>query len=389
MHLPLKFKAAGIAAGIKKNGRKDMAMLVSEVPASAAAVFTVNKMKAAPVIVSRRQCRSGGKMKAVVVNSGNANACTGAAGLKDAESMVEKAAASLGVPPAEVLVCSTGSIGVPLPMDCIMSGIERLADSCSENGLMSAAEAVMTTDTHPKVLAKQLEIDGKQITLTGLAKGAGMIEPHMATMLAFILTDAGCNTSALQSLLEEGVNQSFNRISIDGDQSTNDTVMMLANGAAGNEALDERHPQWSVFAAAVRELMFALAMMIVQDGEGAKKCITVAVRGAASVSDAEKAARAVARSFLVKTGWSGPSSQWGRIMDVLGYCGAAVDPDRVSVAYDDVMAVEKGTVAAGEAALRDVVGKSEFTVTIDLHIGSGHYEIYTCEITEEYVRINQ
>lgn len=386
--LPQGFQAGGIRAGIKNRDVKDMTLIVSDVPAAIAGVFTTNQVCAAPVKFCREQLK-GRAARAIIVNSGNANACTGARGMDDTKRMAQVTADSIGVDVATVFVCSTGSIGVPLPMDVIEAGIRTLSTSVSPKGGRDAAEGIMTTDNHPKHWTVHIQVDGKDVTVAGIAKGAGMIEPNMATMLSFILTDAAVDAQALQRALTVAVNQGFNRITVDGDQSTNDTVLLMANGVAGNHPLDEKHPDWAAFQEALNEIALQLALKIVDDGEGAEKLITVRVKGARSDDEADLAARAIANSFLVKTSWAGAYPNWGRIMDCIGYSRAQVIEDRVDIWYDDLQAASGGIVTGRSLDdLRKIIQKPRFTITVDLHIGPGEAVVYTCEITEEYVRIN-
>ena len=385
--LPKGFSAAGIAAGIKKK-KKDMALIVSDVMAESAAVFTTNQVKAAPVKWDIKVVKHDGA-RAIVMNSGNANACTGAQGMADAEATAALAAGKLGINPLDVFVCSTGTIGKPLPMDKIASGIEALFDEVSPDGGMDAAEAMMTTDLVSKTVMVEIDLDGVPVRITGLAKGSGMIEPNMATMLAFILTDAAVEKHTLQCALRTAADMSFNRITVDGDRSTNDTVICLANGQAGNETITQSSKHWPLFLQTLEKVLFELSMMIVKDGEGATRVITVKVVGAASNGEAEEAARAVANSMLNKTAWAGKRPNWGRIMDAIGYSYAQVQENKVDIDYDDVPAV-RGGMAAGtpEEELVAAVSKDAFTINIDLNLGTGHTVVYTCNCTEDYVRIN-
>lgn len=386
--LPRGFSAAGIAAGIKKKRKKDMALIVSDTSAVTAGVFTTNQIKAAPVKWDIQVVEHDGA-QAIVMNSGNANACTGLQGMDDTEAMAALTAARLGIGPLDVFVCSTGTIGKPLPMDRIAAGIEELSDRLSPDGGMDAAEAMMTTDLVSKTLAVDIELDGKPVRITGLAKGSGMIEPNMATMLAFILTDAAVEKHALQCALRLATDTSFNRISVDGDQSTNDSVIVLANGQAGNEVLTQNSRDWDLFSQTLQKLLFELAMMIVRDGEGVTRTVTVSVTGAASDGEAGEAARAVANSMLNKTAWAGRRPNWGRIMDAIGYSHAQVQENKVDIDYDDVPAVRNGTAApTPEEQLVAAVSGESFTIHINLNLGSGRAIVYTCNCTEEYVRIN-
>jgi len=386
--LPAGFTAAGIAAGLKRSGKLDMMLVVSDRPAACAGVFTTNQVKAAPVkldqeVVKRKTAR------ALIVNSGNANACTGAKGMTDARTMASLTAKLLKLKPADVLVCSTGAIGKPMPMNTVKAGIRNLAPILAADGGPFAAEAIMTTDTRKKTGTVRLVIDGKPVILTAFAKGAGMIEPNMATMLGFFFTDAAVEARALQHALKQATDASFNRISVDGDMSTNDTCLLLANGAAGNKALTPKHKDWPAFTAALHVLALDLAQRIARDGEGADKLITVTVKGARTDSEADAAARAVANSMLVKTCWHGDYPNWGRIMDALGYSPAKVDETRVDIFYDRLAAVRKGIATKTSVQSLSAVQKQErFTITIDLHLGKGEATVYTCDCSEEYVKIN-
>lgn len=387
-HMPKGFKCTGISAGIKPAGVKDMALILSESPAAVAGVFTTNRVCAAPVKVCRAHLEQGSG-RAIVMNSGIANACTGAEGLDAAQAMASRAAGLLDCAVHEIFVCSTGKIGPQLPLDQISAGISTLVEAAGDR-VQDTAEAMMTTDTRPKVSSAEVEIGGAPVSIVGFAKGAGMIEPNMATMLSFITTDAAVEQPAFQSALKAAVDSSFNRISVDGDQSTNDTVLALANGQAGNEPLSETSADWGAFCEALKQVCFELAMMIVHDGEGADKFVTVNVRGAASDSDAELAARAVANSLLNKTAWAGTHPDWGRIMDSIGYSKAEVIEEQVDIYYDKTQAVAGGcrSSAATQDELIKVVSQTDFAINIELHIGHGSATVYTCNCTEEYVRIN-
>jgi len=388
--LPAGFRAAGIVAGLKKSGRPDMAMFFSERPAAVAGTFTTNQVKAATVRLDAGRVASVGIARGIVVNSGQANACTGKNGLRDAQAMAAHAARQFGVPADHFLVCSTGRIGVPLRMDLILPGIEKLAQAVRPAGGESAARGIMTTDTRPKRFTTTFAVDGRTCRVTGIAKGAGMIQPCMATMLAFLLTDAKVARRAMQKALKAAVDKSFNRITVDADQSTNDTVLMLANGCAGNNALQPGHRDWPAFVAALEGVTFRLAMEMVRDGEGAQKMVAVRVQGARTPADAEAAARSVANSFLVKTSWVGTYPNWGRIMDALGYSPAQVDETKVEMRYGNLLAVKNGLKAgASIEQLSKVAARKEFAITIDLHLGRHAATVYSCDCTEEYVKINK
>lgn len=381
------FKASVIAAGIKKRGGLDLALIFSEREASAAGVFTGNKVKAAPVLVSQENIKKG-KARAIVANSGNANACTGEAGLQSARFTIEGVAKELGIGPEEVLVASTGVIGAPLNRDVIGKALPELVKGLSSDAVPRVVEAIMTTDSFPKLSLFEGKAGGRSYKVVGMAKGAGMIMPDMATMLCFILTDIAVDPTRLNEALVWGVERTFNRISVDGDMSTNDTVFVLANGAAGNGSLgpDDFHE----FKAGLTRVMDELSTMIVRDGEGATKLIRIAIKGGATPADALTAARTVANSALVKTAFYGSDPNWGRIMAALGRSGVRMREEAVTIWVDDVKIVEKGmgrgTEPEAKAAER-MKGK-EFSVTVDLHEGDFEDHITTCDLTHEYVSIN-
>lgn len=388
IHMPKGFKCAGIAAGIKPAGVKDMALILSESPATVAGVFTTNQVCAAPVKVCRAHLQHG-VARAIVMNSGIANACTGSEGLVAAKDMAAETARVIDCEPQEIFVCSTGKIGPQLPLDKIIPGIEKLFDAALGEHVQDTAEAMMTTDTRPKVSTAELQIKGKAVKIVGFAKGAGMIEPNMATMLSYITTDAAVKQPLFQDALKKAVDKSFNRISIDGDQSTNDTVLAMANGESGIESLEESSPDWNAFCQALEKVCFELAMMIVHDGEGADKFVTVNVKGAITDEEAELAARAVANSMLNKTAWAGSYPDWGRIMDSIGYSKAKVVEELVDIFYDETQAVAGGCLSGvAQDDLIKVVSQTDFAINIDLHLGAGIATVYTCNCTEEYVRIN-
>jgi glutamate N-acetyltransferase/amino-acid N-acetyltransferase len=378
---PQGFRAAGVAAGIKTNGKKDVALIVSDVPATAAATFTTNQVKAAPVKLSMEHVKSG-KACAIVANSGNANACT-SDGPIHARAMAVAVSRRLGCAENHVLVCSTGRIGANLPIVKVEAGIKKVLGLLSRKGGPLAAKAIMTTDTFPKEVTVQFKVGKRTFRIGGIAKGAGMIQPRMATMLGFITTDAAVPRAALQKALGHAVEKSFNRISVDGDTSTNDTVILLANGLAGT-------PPLAKFQVALDFVCLELAKMIVRDGEGVSKFVTIHVHGAASEGDAEIAARSVANSVLVKTSWCGGDPNWGRILDALGYSRARVRENLVDIAYDGVSAVHAGMPTHTPLAkLKKIVKKPTFTIDIHLHLGRGHCTMHTCDLTEKYVELNK
>jgi glutamate N-acetyltransferase/amino-acid N-acetyltransferase len=387
---PKGFQAAGIACGIKAAaGAKDLALIYSAVPAQVAGLFTTNRVKAAPVLATRKRVRKG-LCQALIVNSGNANACTGRQGLQDAEAMARLTARALHLPHQHVLVSSTGVIGHPLPMERIEGGISSLVARLSPDGFPEAAEAIMTTDTRPKMVVEQAAVPGGKVTLLGMAKGAGMIRPHLATMLAFILTDAQIEAAALSALLHEGVESTFHRITIDGDTSTNDMILLMANGEAKHGPLRPGDGGFRPFKETLFTVMEQLAGAIVRDGEGRTKVVQIVVRGAKRVREAEQIAFRVAHSPLVKTAFFGQDPNWGRIMAAAGDAGVSFDPQKVSILFDDVMVVEEGVAApgAGEEEQRRALQQEEFTVVIDLHAGSSQASVLTTDLSYDYVKIN-
>jgi len=376
------FRAGGISAGIKPSGKKDLALIVSDAPATVAGVFTTNQVKAAPVKLDQQHIQTG-RARAIVANSGNANACTGATGLAHARAMATAVAQRLDCQVSDVLVCSTGRIGVLLPIQTVKNGIQKLATKITHTGGHSAAQAILTSDTFPKECAVAFQAGGRTFHVGGIAKGAGMIHPNMATMLCFLTTDAAVPRAALQRALRHAVGHSFNRISVDGDTSTNDTVLCLANGLAGPAPLP-------AFQRALDHVCLDLAKQIVRDGEGVTKFVTVDVHGARNDRQAEQAARAVCNSVLVKCAWCGGDPNWGRIMDALGYSRAQITEERVDIAYNDVCAVRHGQpTSVSGARLRKIVKQPVFTVTIQLHLGHGRCTMHTCDLTEAYVTFNK
>ncbi len=383
------FRACGVEAGIKYAGRRDVAMIAADAPCALAAMFTSNAVKAAPVRVSLERERSG-LGQVVVINSGNANACTGEEGLFNAYAMTRIAAAALAIDESLVTVCSTGVIGVELPMERVAEGIERAAAALSREGGQDAARAIMTTDTVDKQCAVSLEIDGRSVVIGGMAKGSGMIEPNMATMLAFVTTDANIDGASLKYALREAVSVSFNRLVVDGDQSTNDTVIALASAAAGNAPLSPAHRDWPVFLDALKSVCMELGRQIVMDGEGATRFVRVRVTGALSAEDAQAAARAIARSPLVKTAFYGADPNWGRIIAAVGYSGAAVDETRARISIGRTTLYDSGRVADREtlAAAADEMRARTFDVAVHLAMGEFSDTIYTCDLSHDYITIN-
>lgn len=383
------FRFAGISAGIKGRGIPDLALIVCDRLAAAFGVFTTNRVKAAPVVVSLKNIRNG-RARAVIVNSGNANACTGRRGLRDSQAMARVTARALGVPEREVLVCSTGKIGVPLPIDRILSRIPAAVRDLSPGGLLRAARAILTTDRGVKDASLRGQIGGRRFTVVGFAKGAGMIEPHMATMLAFVLTDLNLNGAAGRTIFRRAVDETFNRITVDGDVSTNDTALLLANGLAGNRPFRAASPAGREFSRALKEVMGRLAFQMVADGEGATKVVEVVVRGARSDSEARRIAYTVANSQLVRTSFFGEDPNWGRLLAAAGRSGATLDPDRVDISYDGVRVARGGvsTGRRGEGEAKKAMRKQAFRVILDLHRGRGTFSILTSDLSVAYVRLN-
>ena len=384
---PKGFVFSTTEAAVKKPGRRDIALIYSETAADAAGTFTTNSVKAAPVKNCIGKIKSG-RAQAIVVNSGNANACTGKRGMRDAAMIVSVLSKRLGIPPALIYPCSTGVIGTPMPMERILPSLMPLADDLGKSSLEDVAKAMMTTDTFPKVLHKRIKIGGRVGTISGICKGAGMIAPHMATMLCYILTDIAVERKTLSGMLRASVNKSFNRITIDGDMSTNDTVLMLANGALGNRPLTRKSEHLGAFKKALDEICYGLSRLIVEDGEGATKLIEVTVKGARSESDAEKAAFAVADSNLVKTAIYGHDANWGRIMCAIGYSGIRFDEAKTDISFNNVKVVKGGLTTHREDKAGKVLKSKEIKITIDLHAGKSHATVLTCDLTEGYIRIN-
>ena len=385
------FRAAGVAAEIKYKGRNDVALIVADEPCAAAAVFTTNKVAAAPVLYDREIVK-GGKVRAILANSGCANACTGKMGLRDAELTALATAGELGINPKHVLVASTGVIGRPLPMNRLLAGMKAAAKKLGRTPAhgLAAEKAVMTTDTKPKQACAMVKIGGKTVTVGGMSKGSGMIEPNMATMLGFITTDANITAAMLKRALFLAINKSFNRLVVDGDESTNDSVFLLASGKAGNRTITKAGKDFDAFLEALEAVCISLARQMATDGEGATKFVTVTVKGAKTERDAERAARAVAKSPLSKTSWFGRDPNWGRVLAAVGYSGADVVDMKTEVFYDKVWAFKCGKVAdaAQLKKLEKVLKKDAFEVVVDLHLGNGESSIYTCDFSLDYVHIN-
>ncbi len=384
------FRFAGVACGIKPSGKPDLALIVSDVPATAAGVVTRNRVKAAPVRLVIERLRRG-RAQAVLINSGNANACTGVAGMKVAREACRRTAAELGIGDAAVLPCSTGKIGIVLPAAPMARGISAAAGALAPGGWWRSARAIMTTDAFPKVAQRRVRVGGRTVTIAGMAKGAGMIAPDMATLLVCLVTDARVAAPALRGFVRAAVATSFNAISVDGDCSTNDTVLMLANGVAGNRPFATASPDGRRFQAAVAALMAELAEMVVADGEGATKRAHITVTGARNAAEARRAARAIAESQLVKTALFGGDPNWGRIACAAGYAGVALEPERVSVAIGGVAVLKRGVPAANGAVRRAATAMraAAFPITVDLATGGrATATMIASDLTPAYVHFN-
>jgi glutamate N-acetyltransferase/amino-acid N-acetyltransferase len=372
-----------------KKAKKDLALIVSDVPAVAAAVFTLNKVQAAPVVLCKRHFSAGGTFRSIVVNSGNANACTGNRGYEDACTMADVAAQSLDIRPSEVFVASTGVIGEPLPIDRIANGIRTASALLNEAEHESAAEAIMTTDTFKKVATATFERNGYTINIGGIAKGSGMIHPNMATMLGFITTDATFEPDAFQSLVKSLVDKTFNRIVVDGDTSTNDMVVALANGESGIPALRPGTESFKEFSRQLEGVLKKLAIDIVRDGEGATKLVEIRVEGATSDAEATRAAKTVALSPLVKTAIHGEDANWGRIIAAVGYSGIDFDPAAFEIFINNIPILTRNyTVTLSNQEANNSLKGDTVELVIKLHGGSGSATVWTCDFSEQYVVIN-
>ena len=382
-------RAAGLHTGIKAADAKDVALIVTDTPAAAAGVFTKNSVTAAPVLVCREHL-SDGRAQAVIVNSGNANACTGEVGMANARRMATATAEQLGIDANLVLVSSTGVIGQQLPMDKIESGIQAAASALSTEGGADAAEAIMTTDTHPKSVAVEIEIGGTPVKIGGIAKGSGMIAPNMATMLSYLTTDARINPETLQAALNRVVDDTYNLLTVDTDRSTNDTVLILATGQAANaELVAANGEDYDAFCEGLQFVCTELVKMLARDGEGATKLVEVVVKYAKNRDDAEKAARAVAESPLVKTAVFANDANWGRIMMAIGKSGAEFDPYQVDVWLADYRLVKDGMDAGyDEDKATALFAQDPVRITIDLRAGDTEITMWTCDYSYDYIRIN-
>ena len=386
---PRGFRAAGLHCGIKKAGVLDLALIVSDRSGPIAGVFTTNQVVAAPVTLDRLHLRQG-VGRAILINSGNANACTGRPGMAAAQRTAAVVARTLGIPLHEVFVGSTGVIGRPLPVDRIVKVVPHLFEHVSSLGGLSAARAILTTDLKPKTIARRARINGRTVIIGGMAKGSGMIHPAMATMLGYLTTDAAITRTALQRALRQAVDESFNCISVDGDTSTNDTVLCLANGLAGNRPIMEGTPAFRQFVRLLTEACQTLALAICRDGEGVTKVVKIDVQGARNTLQAKQVANTIGTSNLVKTALFGEDANWGRVMAAIGRAGVTLDPAKIDVSFGGVPMVSKG-VSLGPAAERRIAKVfrcKEFTIQVKLGKGRHRSHLWTTDLSYDYVRIN-
>ena len=391
---PRGFFCSGIHCDVKgkRDGKLDLGIIYSPKPCNAAGVFTTNDVKAAPVLLCQSLLQKNELFHAVVANSGNANACTGRQGIADANKMGTETARQLNLTPEKVLVCSTGRIGVHLPMSKITAGIRDASEDvlAGFDGAKAFQEAILTSDTCTKSCSARVDTKYGEFTVGGVVKGAGMIQPDMATMLAFITTDVKASNSYLQEVLIEAVNQSFNRITIDGDMSTNDSVILLANGNSGIDISPKDKQTHEAFSKAVKAICQCLAKKCVSDGEKVTKFIQLKVCGAASDEAAEKIARCISNSLLVKSSWYGSDPNWGRIVDAAGYAKAGINFEKVSMFYDQVPVLRSGEpIESNKAQWKEIVTQSAFSIKLDLNLGKGEAEIWTNDLSEEYVNFNK
>ncbi len=380
------FKAAGIFCGIKKK-KKDLALIYSDKPCVAAGTFTLNKVKAAPLLITRDVINTNTKVKAILINSGNANACTGEQGFNDAKEMQNNCALHLGINSNEVLIASTGVIGQRLPMQNLNQGIKSIIPSLSENGGLEAAEAIMTTDKKIKSFAVKVFLKNGEINIGGICKGSGMIAPNMATMLAFITTDADINQQTLKSIFVNAIDNSFNKISVDGETSTNDMCIIMANGLSKINIDDDE--KLKLFSDVLNSLCIEMAKSIVADGEGATKLVTVNVKNAKSKNDADLVGKSIANSSLVKTAIYGEDANWGRIMSAAGQSGAYIEPNKISISFNDLAILKPNfNLSLNEELAAEILSQPAFIINVDLGLGNENSTWWTCDLTEEYVKIN-
>ncbi len=385
---PKGFKAAGVKAGIKKSGNLDLALIYTEKEAAVAGVFTKNAVAAAPVLVDKEHLKNG-KAHAIVANAGCANACTGEVGLKNAQEMAKLAAAELGCDPHDVFVGSTGIIGVNLPMDKMAAGIKAAASELSEDGSVNAGNAIVTTDTYSKACSFAVQIGGKEVRFGAIAKGSGMIQPNMATMLCYISTDANIAAPLLQKTLYDIVEVSFNMISVDGDMSTNDTVLVLANGEAGNAEIKEGTEDYKVFYDSLKTICQELSKRIAADGEGATKFLTINVHGTKTFEDAKTVAMSIAKSPLVKTAFFGEDPNWGRVICAVGYAGVPMVPEKTVIKFGDITVYANGLGAEFDMEeLSKVMAMHDIDINVEMGMGDAAATVWSCDFSYEYVKIN-
>lgn len=383
------FKAAGIVSGIKASGAKDLTLVVSDAPAITAGVFTKNRVQSPSVIYNKRRLAKVEKFKAVIVNSGNANACTGPQGMEDCKIICGRVAKELDIKVSQTLIASTGIIGIPLPTPKITKAIPKLVSSLSDKGWAQAAQGIMTTDLASKMAEVRYKEGKREIVLAGIAKGSGMIHPNMATMLGFVFTNANIDKKILKKALQLATDASFNSITVDGECSTNDCVLVLANGLAGNSKIDGKGSSYNNFLAALTDLCQTLAQKIVRDGEGATKFVTIAVNGSRSLKEARKAGMRIANSNLVKTALFGEDPNWGRIVCAVGDSGVSLNPEKVSVAIEGQTLAREGVpVQFSKKKVDSLMKKKEIQIEVDLGVGTESAKVWTCDFSYDYVKIN-
>lgn len=382
------FRFSGLSAGIKDSGEKDLALIYSDIPAVTAAIFTTNRIKAAPVKIGASRLSRQQYCRAVIINSGNANACTGNQGIEDARRMITKTAREIGIAEGFVQVSSTGIIGKRLPVEKIEKAIPGLVRKLSPASLTDAASAIMTTDTFPKISQKKIRIGNKTGTIAGIAKGSGMICPNMATMLCYICTDVAATYKALDSALRTAAERSFNRLVVDNDMSTNDTVMALSNGSLGNTPLTARAAHFKKFENALGDVMYDLSKMIAEDGEGATKLVEITVKGAKSEQDAERIGKMISASMLVKTALYGKDPNWGRIIAAIGASGVNIREEKIDIYLDRIKLVSSGVSTGREKAGAGILSNRNITITVNVNSGKKSATVLTCDLTEEYIKMN-
>ncbi len=386
-YIPKGFLFSTIEAAIKKPDRKDLGLIYSNSNCVMSGMFTTNKIKAAPVKLDMKKIKKG-IGRAIIINSGNANACTGNQGMKDAVEIVETISNLLGINEDLVYICSTGVIGTPLPMDKIRPKILDLVKGLGNSSIEELSRAIMTTDTFPKIVTKKIRISKKDVVISGICKGAGMICPNMATMLCFIMTDANIDKKALDASIKTAVENSFNRITIDGDMSTNDTVLMMANGLSKNPTIKIDSEDFELFSSALNQIAFELSRLIVKDAEGASKLVEIVVLNARTKKEAQKAAFSIANSLLVKTAIYGNDANWGRFMAALGYSGIRIIEGKTDIYLNNLKIVEGGLGTSKDKEANERLKNKEISIRVNLNIGNGSAKVLTCDLTEDYVKIN-